>query len=105
MTEPTSQSKFRCMTCKNRERNANDDEYCHVKNDFIDVFEMDFVDVVGCASHSDLVDSVEKCPDRVVEALGIAACKNYRGCSVPYICSAKRYHELCPRGFSGDEGK
>lgn len=53
MTAPQQPHPLRCETCRNREVNPNDDNYCNVIGDFIaGEIEMDTTAKVGCASHS-----------------------------------------------------
>ena len=49
-------SKYNCITCKHRQRNPNDDDWCDVLEDWICFTEEDFTEKVGCASHSSMND-------------------------------------------------
>ena len=46
-------SKYICKTCKHHQINPNDDEWCDIINDWLDCIELDFIERVGCTSHSD----------------------------------------------------
>jgi hypothetical protein len=91
--------KLRCQTCKHRYRNPNDDDFCVILDDWLDGSQIDFIATVGCASHSDLVQSPLDCPFRVVDIIGVVDCKNIQTGHLPFNCSAKRYHNECPLGF------
>lgn len=46
-------AKYTCMTCRYRERNPNDDDWCHILEDWLSGLEFDIFEKVGCASHSE----------------------------------------------------
>ena len=46
-------NQHRCETCKNCNKNPNDDYFCLVMNDEIDFTNFEHTAKVGCASHSD----------------------------------------------------
>jgi len=46
-------NQYRCETCKNCNKNPNDDYFCLVMNDEIDFTNFEHTAKVGCASHSD----------------------------------------------------
>jgi len=53
-------NQHRCETCKNCNKNPNDDYFCLVMNDEIDFTNFEHTAKVGCASHSDFQSERDK---------------------------------------------
>jgi len=59
-------NQHRCETCKNCNKNPNDDYFCLVMNDEIDFTNFEHTAKVGCASHSDFQSERDTCPQNKI---------------------------------------
>jgi len=60
-------NQHRCETCKNCNKNPNDDYFCLVMNDEIDFTNFEHTAKVGCASHSDFQSGWDTVLDEVLQ--------------------------------------
>jgi len=60
-------NQHRCETCKNCNKNPNDDNFCLIMNDEIDFTDFEHTAKVGCASHSDFQSGWDTVLDEVLQ--------------------------------------